>query len=594
MKHGNGRHPHLASANRSGPSKALIERIRRLRGAVPPKPDDYQLSEAYREVLRGYLGLVSSGGEPGSRWRHLVGEALGFLGGQADRHRSSLAEYNHRKYGPFLGVSDEGGAARTIRRAAFATPKAQALERNTCPLTLGVALDAERLGSIGEVPVGPDEFAQIWSECAGRSLMTTNVGSRTNLRFYRREPLVTIPDGDSSRALDAAKAALAAAFKPFLDAPGGPRPIVVFVEFEFGHKRSLQEQMELLKSLKEYVQNGKIAAPRIHQIGLTVRIGWGPKGRDFALRTIDLASSVGIDHVAIDGVVRKDADSALSLPGLLDYLPPELVAEVLKYAQDKHVQVRSINGVDPDTVAREIWSGLNSARAMGLDLGKYGLFPLTLEQCDTVVEHVQRWFRDWCAAPVFYVDQGIISRENVYVGKDTANGIEAWLRIVAKHKVRIVLIDTVDKSQSWKILKTDNDPKGILESREIDRLSKLGHKLGIKVLWAGGITLDQAYDFGKLGVFGIYVTTACSEAAPVTGEYRDDPALAAEKRPTFAGVVKVKTLLEGGFLVEALASGSSRTRKNRESCRTEVEHAGTDPVALSKALPSAWRCWWQS
>lgn len=98
-------------------------------------------------------------------------EALGFLGGQADRHTSSLADYDHRRYGPFLGVSDEGGAARTIRRAAFATPKTLTLGRKASPLSVGVALDGERLGSVGEVPVGPDEFAQIWSECVGRTLM---------------------------------------------------------------------------------------------------------------------------------------------------------------------------------------------------------------------------------------------------------------------------------------------------------------------------------------------------------------------------------------------------------------------------------------
>jgi hypothetical protein len=593
MKNVSDRRPRLATANRKAPAKTLVARIRLLRRAPSAMPDNFGLSDAYREILRSYRALVSRQTEPAGSWRRLVREALGFLGGQADRHISSLAEYDHRRYGPFLGVSDEGGAARTIRRAAFATPKTRALGPRTCPLTVGLALDAERLGSVGETPVGPDEFAQIWSECVGRTLMTTNVGSRANLRFYRREPVVIIPAGDGSDALETTKSALAAAFKPFFDAPGGPRPIVVFLEFEFGHKRAEPEQLELLRSLRDYVQKGKIAAPSIQQVGLTVRIGWGTKGRDSVFQTIDLASSLGIEHVSVDGVVRKDADSALSLPGLLNYLPPELVVEVLKYAEKKEVNLQPINEVDPDTVAREIWSGLNTARAMGLDLGKYGLFPLTLEECDSVVGHVQRWFRDWCAAPVFYVDQGIMSRDNVYVGKDTAKGIELWLRIVAKHKVRIVLIDTVDKSQGWKILKTNNDPKGILEAEQIAHLSKLGHELNIKVLWAGGISRDQAYDFGKLGVFGIYVTTAASEPAKVTGEYKHDRALAAEKRPTFSGIVNVKTILEGGFLVEALATGSARTRKQRATLRSQVQQAGTDPVALSRVLPDAWRSWWQ-
>jgi hypothetical protein len=302
------------------------------------------------------------------------------------------------------------------------------------------------------------------------------------------------------------------------------------------------------------------------------------------LRAVDLAASVGIDHLSIDGVVRKEADSVVSLPGLLNYLPPEFVTDILRYARSKHVKARAINQVDSDTVAREIWTGLNVARAMGLHLGKYGLFPLSLEECDNVVGRIQRWFPDWCAAPVFYVDQGIITKSRVYVGADTSKGIKAWLRIVAKHKVRIVLIDTVDKSQGWKILRSDGDPKGILEAKQIADLSALGQELGVKVLWAGGITLNQAYEFGKLGVFGIYVTTAASKAAPVMGEYKRDPNLAAQKRPTFEGVLNVKTLLEGGYLVERLAGGS---------LQHSIEQAGIDPKALSSVLPDAWRAWWR-
>jgi hypothetical protein len=180
------------------------------------------------------------------------------------------------------------------------------------------------------------------------------------------------------------------------------------------------------------------------------------------------------------------------------------------------------------------------------------------------------------------------------VGNDTARGIEAWLRVVAKHKVRVVLIDTADKSQGWRILKSGNDPKGILTSGQIARLNAFARKQRINVLWAGGITPAQAYEFGRLGVFGIYVTTAASVAAPVTGEYREDPALAAQKRPTFAGVVRVKTLLEGGFLAETLATGSFHTRKVRQTLRDRIEQAGEDPVALSMVLPAAWRFWWRN
>jgi hypothetical protein len=303
------------------------------------------------------------------------------------------------------------------------------------------------------------------------------------------------------------------------------------------------------------------------------------------MRAVDLAHAVGIKHVSIDGVVRKEGDQLVSLPGLLNYLEPVPVGEILAHAKGRQVEVNPINAVDPGTVAREIWAGLNAARAMGLDLGKYGLAPLTLEECDKVVGRVQKWFPDWCAAPVFYVDQGIVSRDRAYVGEDTAKGIEAWLRVMAKHKVRIVLIDTVEKSKSWKILKIGDDPKGILLPKQIARLKALGEKLHIKMLWAGGITLEQAYLFGQLGAFGVYVTSAASKAAPVGNKYWDDPGLSAEKEPTFAGVLQFKTVLEGGFLLERL-SGSPKIQ-------AEIKAAGVDAEALSRILPKAWRAFWK-
>ena len=56
--------------------------------------------------------------------------------------------------------------------------------RRRTPLTLGVAHDAERLGAVGEVAVGPDEYAAIRLACRGRLLTTTNVGTRVNVRHF--------------------------------------------------------------------------------------------------------------------------------------------------------------------------------------------------------------------------------------------------------------------------------------------------------------------------------------------------------------------------------------------------------------------------
>jgi hypothetical protein len=575
------------------PPKVLIARIARLHRDEVSTPDAVSLTLAHRELLRRYRDLIAAHKTPGARWRTPVYEALAFLGGQADRHVATLANYDHHKFGPYLGVSDDGAAAIAIREAAGSSPKALALGARRTPLSQGVALDAERLGGVGEVPVGPEEFARIWWDCAGRTLMTTNVGSRVNLRLYSRAPRIGIPAGDARSVLSIAKKQLAATFKPFLDAPGRPRPLIVFIGFDA--KRPAKQRLALLRSLRAYLAGGGIAAPRIHRIGLTVLVeADGPRAVKEVLNAIETAQAAGLSTVSVDGVVRAAAESVVSLPGLLNYFSPDYVSQLLRHAARKKIRLVSIDTVDSDTVAREIWSTLNTVRSMGFDLGKYGLFPLSLEECDAVVGSVQEWLSDWCAAPVFYVDQGILSRKQVYAGKGLEQGMKLWLRMVAKHKVKVVLIDTVDKSQGWKILKVKNDPKGALRLAQIARLTQFAEARGVKVLWAGSITLEQAYEFGKLGVFGIYVTTAVSRGAVVTGTDRHDPALAAEKRPMRSLIQNLKIVMEAGYLAGRFARKSTRWKQDVEGLLQQLEQAGTDPIALARILPTAWRRWWRS
>ena len=69
------------------------------------------------------------------------------------RNHFSLATYDSESFGPLFAVSDEGSAGETIVNAAYASAKAKALWPIN-PVSLGVALDGERMTSAGEIPLG--------------------------------------------------------------------------------------------------------------------------------------------------------------------------------------------------------------------------------------------------------------------------------------------------------------------------------------------------------------------------------------------------------------------------------------------------------
>src|SRR5262249_39985184 len=203
-----------------------------LRVARVRTPDeDRRLADACRGTLTDYRKAVCNGGAP-ARARARARRALLHLGGDPARSSASLKDYDHERYGPFLGVSDEGSAAGPIRDAALESPKVRALPRAVppTPLVVGVAVDAERLGGIGEGAVGPNEYADVWLDWVDRVLITTSVGPGVNVRVYRREPLVLLKS-DRPRAIEAAKREIAAAFEPFVETPDNrPRPLTVFVD----------------------------------------------------------------------------------------------------------------------------------------------------------------------------------------------------------------------------------------------------------------------------------------------------------------------------------------------------------------------------
>ena len=576
--------------------------------------EDRALADACRRALTGYRAAVAGGhASAGARrpkaarkLKAAARRALLHLGGDPSRSSASLKDYDHVRYGPFLGVSDEGSAAGAIRDAAYASPKVRALPRSIAPspLIVGVAVDAERLGGIGEVVVGPEEYADIWLECVDRLLITTNIGTRVNVRVYRREPLVIVKSLRPA-ALKQARADIAAAFQPFVETPNKkPRPLTVFVDVPNYIKATTARKKAALKKLVAFVASGRAAnrkkRPAGQQLGLAAWVKLGPAGRDQALAAIDLAASVGINTVIVDGVKRKDADRAVSVAGLLEYFPPGLLAPILRHAATRKVTVRTANLPDTDTIARSIWVGLSNARNMGANLGKYGCFPLTRRETDLVVEQIQTWLGTWSAAPVFFVDHGLLDEQGVDVGSDLARGLKKWLRTVAARGVRVVLIDTIDKATGRRLLKTSSrDDMGFLGPHQIEDALQLARTLGVNVLWAGGLVLRDTYEMGKRGVFGVYVTSAAATTIPVGGTYERDPSLAGVKEPSKEAVLRTKVLLEAGFLSARLANGTA-ARIEAIAQQLLAAHDAKDASAVkrySRTLASAcvrgWRDYWR-
>jgi hypothetical protein len=568
--------------------------------------EERAFTESCREALDAYRAAVLKGDPP----RALVARARAaylHMGGDPDRPGGSLGDYDHVRYGPFLGVSDEGSAAGEIRMAALESPKVQALSPSAkrTPMVVGVAVDAERLGGIGEIAVGPEEYADIWLACVDRVLVTTNVGTRVNVRVYRREPRILVTSADP-QAVAKARAQIEAAFKPFVLTPDGkPRPLTVFVEFpRLGRKMKPAAKRATLRKLSSFVASGEAAgkskAPKGHALGLAASVRSGLGGRDDAMAAIDLAATSGLGVVILDGVKRKAADEAISLAGLLDYFAPGIVGALLRRAREKGVILRSANLPDTDTIARSTWVGLTTARNMGAHLGKYGCFPLTRPEIDHVVEQVQQWLPHWSAAPVFFVDQGLLREGAVDVRNDLPRGIEAWLDTVATHGVRVVLVDTIDKSTGRRLLKrSSKDKTGHLGLKQIERIEAHARRLGIRVLWAGGLGLREVFEMGKRGVFGIYVTTAAATTVPVGASYARDPALSAVKEPSREAVLRTKILLEAGFLASKL-DGSLGARIDRSAeellagvVAGDARSVAERTAALAGACRAGWRFYWR-
>ncbi|MBF0410968.1 MAG: hypothetical protein HQM10_26730 [Candidatus Riflebacteria bacterium] len=481
----------------------------------------------------------------------------------------SLKDYDSERFGPFFGISDDGSSAKDIVRAAFSSPKAKALKNHT-PQELGIDLDAERLVAIGEVVAGPDELQTIRQECSGKILNSMNVGSRVNQRYFKTIPPLFIP-GLNKTAMQSLRASLWSLKKliqPFLNSKVSR---TILVEFKFQDQVE-EDRIFVLNGLKEWMKEN---SPHL-SLGLLVNIdervtkNMRLTRKNTAKKGMDLAKKAEIKEVAITGMPRLASAERVSMPGMLQYFCAQDFVMLFDYANSKGIKtLRPFNYVDTETIARHIWQGLNSAKIFGLELGKYGLYPLTFNESSHVVEQIQQWFKDWTPAPVFYVDVESIGDKVVYtknksirnpMKRSQKQGACDWLKMVGKLGTKVVLIDTVEKAKKMRILKnSDDDEDGIFQIEDVKEINSVGKEFGIKILWAGGITREQAYHFGKAQVFGIFVTSAVSIEIPVRDETRDI-ALTQRKKPNFSEILKAQCALDAGFLGLPIDSSPERIK----------------------------------
>ncbi|HXF00096.1 MAG TPA: hypothetical protein VN458_07100 [Solirubrobacterales bacterium] len=494
----------------------------------------------------------------------------------------SLKDYDAESYGPLLGVSDEGSAAPAIVAAALGSPKASAIPSPSA-LEIGVAHDGERLGSIGETPIGPDEFEAITDAVAGKILITTNIGSHTASWHYLRGPTADLDPNGSGTAAE-----LSAQLVHYLPAAsGGLREVPVYLRALapdlFARPGPLRDSIGAVRS-QLAVPDGTAAA-----IALLVELAADDDDESVVAAAIELAARSEVAVVALGGMALAPAEGRTNRPGVLNYFGSAAARALLARGAKAGVEVRGLDIVDVRSIANQIWAALATTRRMGAAAGKYSLYPLTFQEMEPVLRSVQGWFSDWTAAPAYYLDLETIDGTDVLDIDDAAAGARRWLEMISAANVPVVLIDTADKAKGRRLLKTGpDDERGILCLSEIRELNQLADERAIKILWAGGIGLDQVHEFGRLGSFGIYVTSAAARRQTITGAYANDPGLAAEREPTRQGVTKTQLQLEAGFLAERV-DGGARIGELAVAALEDPEIA----TQLTDELIGGWRRLWE-
>ena len=483
---------------------------------------------------------------------------------QRPRSKALLADYDSDQYGPLFAVSDEGSAGRVVLYAALSSAKSAAGASSRS--RLGVILDGERMTSAGEVPIGPPEYDALSAGAAGQLLLTTNVGTRINVRLTGQLP--------EFPTLETSAEAVIAAFHQFLDTPDSrPRPLTVRLQVEPGADCTRLAALAL--KLDEARKKGEIGPPDTHQLSVLVSFK-EEIATDAQLEQseaiIAAAADLGFPEVAIDGAQLPYARRRWGAQGLLNVLSVPASNRLLKFATARGVRLRPRYQVDVDSAARTIWTGLEAARANGFDAGKYGLLPLTLEEQAQVIELITRWTSGWTAIPAFYVDTPLVTATEVFDVGQCEVAARRWLKAARGAGATTVLFDAPDRVNPRKLVRASDSPDGVLTPDQIEALRDYSELLGVKILWSGGITAAQAFDLARRRVFGIFSTSSTAAKIAVTAQFQQDPRLAAENEPTEFGVRRMHAIIQGGFL-------SSRIRKLDEGLARELGTFTTNLVA---------------
>lgn len=510
------------------------------------------------------------------------------LESQRPRLKALLAEYDSDQYGPLFAVSDEGSAGPVILDAALSSAKAAA--GASSPFRLGVILDGERMTSAGEVPIGPPEYGALSAGAAGQLLLTTNVGTRINVRLTGQLP--------EFPALEKSAEAVIAAFHQFLDTPDRrPRPLTVRLQIDPG--ADCTRLAALAGKLDEARKKGEIGPPDTHQLSVLVSFK-EEIATDAQLEQseaiIAAAADLGITEVAIDGAQLPYARRRWGAQGLLNVLSVPASNRLLKFATARGVRLRPRYQVDVNSAARTIWTGLEAARANGFDAGKYGLLPLTLEEQAQVIELITRWTSGWTAIPAFYVDTPLVTATEVFDVGQCEVAARRWLKAARGAGATTVLFDAPDRVNPRRLVHGSDSPDGVLTPDQIEALRDYGELLGVRILWSGGITAAQAFDLARRRVFGIFSTSSTATKIAVTAQFDQDPRLAAENEPTEFGVRRMHAIIQGGFLFSRMGELHEGLARELETFTTNLVASGGEAAksqaaleTLNKLLVRGWR-----